>query len=299
MKPLVIYHKSCVDGAMAAAVAYLRFGEEADYVPASYQRDSVSLDRAVGAEVYILDFSFPRADLLALADVAARVVVADHHKTSAWLKEMSHPKVEVVFGAEECGASLADRFFGGPGESEYDAVAYARDYDLWRHEMPDSKAVHAYFYSFLDGTSEEVRVFARHLSRRSDAQEWIVEGNAILRANLQQARRLAKHPEIVTFAGIEAPAVNSPVFQNDVCDFLAAASPIGVGICWGYRQGRYKVSLRSRPVSGKEEIFDCSAVAAIYGGGGQRGAAGFECDRLPWEEDDAFIAFHKSRKETP
>jgi oligoribonuclease NrnB/cAMP/cGMP phosphodiesterase (DHH superfamily) len=44
------------------------------------------------------------------------------------------------------------------------------------------------------------------------------------------------------------------------------------------KNGKYRVSLYST----KEEV-DCGAIAKALGGGGHKGAAGFICDKLPWE----------------
>jgi len=44
------------------------------------------------------------------------------------------------------------------------------------------------------------------------------------------------------------------------------------------KNGKYRVSLYST----KEEV-DCGAIAKALGGGGHKGAAGFLCDKLPWE----------------
>lgn len=44
--------------------------------------------------------------------------------------------------------------------------------------------------------------------------------------------------------------------------------------------GRYwRVSLYST----KPEV-DCGAIAKLLGGGGHRGAAGFICEKLPWDD---------------
>jgi nanoRNase/pAp phosphatase (c-di-AMP/oligoRNAs hydrolase) len=51
-------------------------------------------------------------------------------------------------------------------------------------------------------------------------------------------------------------------------------------VMWYWRNGKYKVSLRSRSVDGRES-FDCSALAKQFGGGGHRGAASFHCEELP------------------
>ena len=46
------------------------------------------------------------------------------------------------------------------------------------------------------------------------------------------------------------------------------------------KDGRWRVSLYST----KPEV-DCAAIAKLLGGGGHRGAAGFICEKLPWETE--------------
>ena len=40
MKPLVIYHASCADGFGAAFAAWLKFGDDAEYVACSYGKQA-------------------------------------------------------------------------------------------------------------------------------------------------------------------------------------------------------------------------------------------------------------------
>lgn len=77
MKPLVIYHASCTDGFGAAFAAWLKLGDEAEYLPMHYGK-SLNVP-IVGREVYVLDFSFPRADMDRLLELASKVVWLDHH----------------------------------------------------------------------------------------------------------------------------------------------------------------------------------------------------------------------------
>ena len=79
-RPLIIYHGNCPDGAGAAAIAWLHFGDDAEYLPAFYS-DPCPFDRATGRKVYVLDFSYGRADTEKLAGVANGLVILDHHKT--------------------------------------------------------------------------------------------------------------------------------------------------------------------------------------------------------------------------
>ena len=70
MKPLVIYHADCTDGYGSAFAAWLKFGDEAEYLPMQYgqvktvaEMNSVLSTAGIPfgeGEVYILDFSLPK-----------------------------------------------------------------------------------------------------------------------------------------------------------------------------------------------------------------------------------------------
>ena len=50
MKPLVIYHDHCTDGFGAAFAAWLKLGDDADYLPMAYGRFAYDVRaRATGA----------------------------------------------------------------------------------------------------------------------------------------------------------------------------------------------------------------------------------------------------------
>lgn len=103
MKPLVIYHDSCVDGFGAAFAAWLVLGDEAEYVPMQYGKIDFDFEGGffnlgsneadnpctfvAGRDVYILDFSFPRPIMDAIFSNAKRVVWLDHHASSRLIAE--------------------------------------------------------------------------------------------------------------------------------------------------------------------------------------------------------------------
>ena len=98
MKPLVIYHGGgCTDGFGAAFAAWLKLGDEAEYLPMEYMRatdgvtefhERVKIDCSIGErDVYILDFSLPKVVMDWLFSHAKRVVWLDHHATSRTIAE--------------------------------------------------------------------------------------------------------------------------------------------------------------------------------------------------------------------
>lgn len=81
MKPLVIYHADCTDGYGAAFAAWMKLGDEAEYVPMNYNSINPAdlADLTDDREVYILDFSLPRVQMDSVFRLAKRVVWLDHH----------------------------------------------------------------------------------------------------------------------------------------------------------------------------------------------------------------------------
>jgi hypothetical protein len=89
----VVYHFPCVDGAFAALAAHMYFRQHRDersdvkFVPArvdvtfSFKENEASFP--AGCTVYMCDYVGSRALLLDLAARCSKVVLLDHHKTSA------------------------------------------------------------------------------------------------------------------------------------------------------------------------------------------------------------------------
>ena len=97
MKPLVIYHANCTDGFGAAFAAWLKLGDNAEYLPMDYLKNTdgvaefherVKIDCSISErDVYILDFSLPKVVMDWLFAHARRVVWLDHHATSRTIAE--------------------------------------------------------------------------------------------------------------------------------------------------------------------------------------------------------------------
>ncbi len=77
----VFFHADCLDGFGSAYAAWRHFGDQATYRPL-HHGDAWNLDDIAGHDVYILDFSFPPAQLAAMAALAKSVVQLDHHASA-------------------------------------------------------------------------------------------------------------------------------------------------------------------------------------------------------------------------
>jgi len=233
---------------------------DADFVAANYG-ELENIPDVTGKNVYILDFSFPRAVLLKIKELAKSLVVIDHHKTAS----------EDLFGLDFCifdmqhsGASLTHKYFF-PDEEPHWMVGYVEDRDLWKFELPKSVEINAAIASYpLDFEVWDA------LWRTKSLGELAQEGSAILRYQHQVVGKAVSNAQEVIIRGHKVLIANSSVLHSEVANILSQDRPFGV--VWSQQaDGRYRYSLRNKP--GSE--FDVSSVAKLYGGGGHKHAAGF------------------------
>lgn len=258
---VVIYHSDCLDGFCSAWVAWRKFGDSAEYVPAYYGKPPPDV---VGKRVFIVDFSYPRPVLEALASIATSVVVLDHHKTAeADLAGLEAPGLEIVFDMQRSGAGIARDYFL-PGFKSW-LVDYTQDRDLWQFALPDSKKVNAYIGT-LDQTFDSYQTAQDSLS-----VEWAAKlGIGADAYKSMYVKKMVQHARRITFAGHpDIPMVNAPYIGiSELVGELAETAPFAVG--WFVRgDGKTAYSLRSRG------DFDVSELAKQFGGGGHKNAAGF------------------------
>jgi len=291
MKPLVIYHANCTDGFGAAFAAWLKLGDEAEYLPMQYNSINPAdlADLTDDREVYILDFSLPRVQMESVFRLAKRVVWLDHHKTAfeMWCskapdlfftihKEADDQK-HIVLDDCKSGALLAWEYFHPDTEVPM-LIKHIDDRDRWQFKLDGSKELHAALASYRPWS------FKRWNQLYED-EAWTygmlkAEGAAILRAQDQTVQQIVGHARK---SYIEHPhggdndwvfvtglAVNSPVHQSEVGHELANQSGT-FGLAWYLAEDNtVRCSFRSNG------DYDVSAIARVFGGGGHRNAAGCE-----------------------
>ena len=256
--PLVIYHRNCSDGLVAAWVCLLRH-PDAELWPAQYGEDPPSTGYVAGRDVLIVDFSYARDALVELEAASHTLVVLDHHRTA---QDNLRGLGFAIFDMGRAGCRLAWDHLFGDAEVPW-VVDYAQDRDLWRFDLPHSEAINAAINSWprnLEGPNREV--WARAIEVGSVPAR--VEGQAILRYQRMLIDHLTRWPKDVEIApGVRAGVVNAPVLQSEVCHALIDA---GHKVACAYsvgRDGLKRVSIRSA-----EDGPDVAEIAERFGGGG-------------------------------
>ncbi len=248
---VVLYHAECSDGFGAAWALWKKF-PSAQFIPVKHGCPPPA-DLA-GRYVVIVDFSYARPVLEAIAAQAATLQVLDHHITA---QQSLAGLPYAYFDQKKSGAVLA-------WEWAHQApvpwlLQYVQDKDLWHWALPASREVNAalasYPYDF--GTWDGLR---------QDTLE--TEGRGILRYENELVGKIAAEAKLLPFGDEVIPVVQSPILTSQVGERLSAGHPFCV--IWHDREGRRYYSLRSH-----ERGADVAAIATKYGGGGHTHAAGF------------------------
>lgn len=266
MRPLCVHHDDA-DGFCAALAAWLRHGDAWEYLPADHGDPKPPVTQLVNRDVVVLDFSWRRPEMLAIASLAKSLLVLDHHKTAA--ADLAGLPF-AVFDTDKAGCVMAWEHFH-PGGALPRLFAYVQDRDLWRWAMPESRELSA-------GLASHPREFALWASFVADwglgaANGLIADGKAVLRYQARLVEEHVKRARPVRIDGVDVPAVNATVLQSEIGHVLCQGKPFAA--VWEDGPGGKRTwHLRSDGV-GFPDAADVSAVAEAHGGGGHRRAAGF------------------------
>lgn len=313
MKPLVIYHADCTDGFGAAFAAWLKFGSDADYYAARY--GDKDLPDWQGREVYILDFSFPRALMNDAFQFAKHVVWLDHHKTAfeMWIgglfdgtegRHEQHDQVrDIVLDFDKSGAMLAWEYFH-PGTAVPKLIQHIDDRDRWQFKLDGSKELHAALQSYKPWSFEQwgEKFYSCYTGLPAYFEEELHMlydgGAAILRAQEQHVADMAKQARKCE---LWIPFIGDPVelrkqkveFRSDLEQCYAPVRGLAVNATMHMSEVGHELANQSGTyglvwyVGADTRVkcslrsngeYDVSGIARQFGGGGHRNAAGFETD---------------------
>lgn len=267
-----LYHANCPDGFAAAWVVWLDYGDAATYIPVGYGKPLPEIPD--GSDVLIVDFSYPRDVLTALAE-RCHIHVIDHHVTAAEaLKDFPN----ATFDLQKSGAVLTwEHLF--PTRDVPELLLYVQDRDLWQWQLPASKEINAGLWR---GTPRDFGAWknlrALWQSGVTTARDRLLQaGEAIAHSDSLMIETLTAHPSLMRVLKYNVPAVNSPVLQSEIGHRLLELHPHRpFAVIWcSLEDGSIAYSLRAR-----KDDFDVSAVAKEFGGGGHRAAAGFAANYL-------------------
>ena len=285
---MLILHHNDLDGRAAAAVilnSNLRqYERQIDCVEMNYDRP-VPWDRIEPEEtVWITDFSLSPEDMRKLLTITKTVVWIDHHRTAIdKFKDFETP-VEGLRHDGLSGCVLTWLYLNRLGVKDVDKVPLGvrliGDFDCWTFNKPGGfgrRAEEFYFGMMAGDNGPEAEVW---LLLRDDNEVEPIQGRGrTIMAYRQQFFRdyLKSWGYEIQFEGHRCLAVCCAQTGSGSFD-SRKADDFDILISYVHSNRGYAVSLYTLHT----DRIDVSAICKKHGGGGHRGASGFQCQKLPW-----------------
>lgn len=286
-KAVVIYHDNCMDGfASAWAFHHLKekdYPEGVVYIPESYGGENHNRQELIGYDLFIVDFSFDRAEINKLAVFANKIVILDHHKTAltelAYGWEDKPDNVTIVFDMERSGAGITWDYFATQQDLKHNErpslINYVEDRDLWKFKLHMSKEVNAVIavtpkdFKSYNNLSIDI---SHHLDLVTQTGVYLtLQHQQICESIVKDAREIA-----IEFDGIDGGEIHYGLaanctgqFASEVGNLLALKSKGFGATYFSAADGSVKWSLRSTGT------YDVSRICKAFGGGGHKNASGF------------------------
>jgi oligoribonuclease NrnB/cAMP/cGMP phosphodiesterase (DHH superfamily) len=270
-KRVCIYHGNCADG-FAAACIVREYEPECEFYAGVYQQEP-PWEFIKDAHVIIVDFSYKRAVMEKILEVAAFVTIIDHHKSAIEdLNSLNHPNLSKHFDVNHSGAMLTWMYYDGADDSD-DApqlLKHIEDRDLWLFKLPRTREIQAALFSL----EHDFDVWSKLLFEVKDLSGLAIAGEAIERKHFKDVKELLKVTQrTMEIGGYVVPVANLPYTMSSDAGHIMAVGHRFAACYWDTPTGR-TFSLRSA-----EDGMDVSQIAVKYGGGGHRNAAGFAVNK--------------------
>ncbi|MBI2037016.1 MAG: DHH family phosphoesterase [Candidatus Liptonbacteria bacterium] len=262
---VILYHGGCPDGFGGAYAAWKKFGDSAEYLPASYG-DPLPEELA-GREVYLVDFCYESSEQIdELVKMTKRLVVLDHHESN---KAAVEHAPEHVYDANRAGATIAWSYFH-PESPTPRLMTYLEDGDLYHYSLPETRDIFSYLL-MLPFDFQKWDEFVRGLEDDATRAKLLAKARAYTEFFEALAQMSIERAKKVRFEGYEvyfASTHPNITMRSYVGNQLYMKLPPFAIIATAHPNG-FGVSLRG------DGSVDVSKIAAKYGGGGHPGSAGF------------------------
>lgn len=292
-----IYHANCADGFSAAWVFWkvhqlVETGLNLTFHEGKYGEAPPNVD---GKIVFLVDFSYKRQVVKDMIDLggAKQVIFIDHHISAildleglndellqeayaADLEYVDNPFISFT-NVENSGAMLAWKYW----QDEFEMAGYFRpilldhieDRDLWKFKLPLTKELTASIFSYEYTFENWDLLMSSNLADKIALAEI---GEALLRKHMKDVKELLAATESeANISKWRVPCANLPHIYASDAGHIMATRPENANsfAATYYDTSTHRVfSLRSA----KDTGMDVSKVAAEFGGGGHRNAAGFK-----------------------
>ncbi len=278
------YHSADLDGKCSAAIVNLAY-PNAEMFPINYDKvnhfpwDSIAPDDTV----FMLDFSLPKEMMIRLRGCCQKFIWIDHHKTAIESVGETTPEGWWYEGRRVVGDAGCELTWGYlmhllPDRCDYNLVHLLGRYDVWDKEHKDWRTMLELQSGMrLHDCDPKSNLWLNLLRDNGALSEIIREGAVALKYREMTDASYAKAMAFpVKFEGLRCIAINRAQCSSQSFESVYNPAEHDAMIAFSYNGNRWLVSM----YSDKLEV-DCGAICKKHGGGGHKGAAGFDSAETP------------------
>ncbi len=268
---VLITHKDCADGT-GSALSVIKYCEDTEQgrpeiiFMSHSDKNEIDIEAWRDKHVMIADFSFDREVCEQIHKVSKSLIIIDHHTTAETeLAGLDY----AIFDMSKSGAVLVWEYLF-PNTTVPDLLLHIQDRDIWKWELPNSKAFSAAFGTMpqveLVGIVDIDLAFGSDIIARA-----ITEGNIMLdyqQAIIDKAAiDMKEGVSTIELNGYTGTCTNSTHLVSELGHMYSGHYDFSLQ--YSMTQKDIEFSLRSRGT------VDVGAIARSFGGGGHRNASGF------------------------
>lgn len=271
---ICIHHNKDMDGFASGAIVKFKY-PEAKLIGWDYKDEIPDFKQFVGEDVIMIDITFPLLKCQELSYLTQNLTIIDHHVSfKKQVDELEEGALNFVYIYEDrvAACEIGWRYLFSADIPHI--IKLIGRYDTWRQEEGFWAEETLPFKYYMYGQTNSAENFPIHLISWSEDRlfELVVAGKSIMKYQemMDESATRAYSFEKEAY-GARALVLNVPYFNSESLKtkYNPDLHDIMVGFC--FTGTKWSVSLRSA----KPE-FDVSVIARQRGGGGHKGAAGFE-----------------------
>ena len=280
------YHSADLDGHCSGAIVKFKY-PKCEMFGINYGDEFPWELIKVGEIVFMVDFALqPFNPNMTRLMSACELVWIDHHISAIkdWQKcETDREKLWLQgarsFDSSKAGCKLTwDYLFDDKAPYFIDLLS---EYDVWNHSDPNTLPFQfgmRLYHTLPDEDGMDFWLDWLDADAFDKTDVIIEQGKLILRYNKQENEKYVQACGFeITLDGLKCIAINKMLTNSQIFDSVWDAEKFDAMLTFGFKGKGWTVSL----YSDKEDV-DVSVIAKNRGGGGHKGAAGFQCKTLPF-----------------
>lgn len=232
-------------------------------------------------KVFMVDFTLQPFENMKKLNSMCELHWIDHHKTAI---DVANEKGFTATGGQllkigEAGCELTWKYIHGEFDQMPKAVYLLGRYDVWDHSDISTLPFQYGMYQFKNTYPENQKLWLKLFTNISECERIINDGHLLLNyETIQNTKFCNNYAFEIKFNNMKCICANRGFVNSKVFDSIYNPKVHHMMVAFIRMPiGKWKISLYST----RNDI-DCGAISKLFGGGGHKGAGGFQCEHLPF-----------------